>query len=927
MFFIRKVMLVLCLGLPLAGWSQTGIIRGVLLDDKSVPLTDETVLLRGTNNQAVTDKDGKFAIENVAYGTYMLTVQDVAYSGFSKEIKVSEAETDLGEIKLTYTPGAQTNEADIPVVTLDEDEVQSSSAQASVSSVLGAARDAFQSAANFNFSIARFKTRGYESENFPTLMNGIAEEDLTNGRTAYSSWSGLNDVLRSRESTSGLNPANYAFGGVGGSYAIDSRASRQRKQIQATYSLTNRTYNNRLMLTYGSGFNKKGWAFAASISKRWAKEGYIKGTYYDGFAYYLGVSKLIDRHEIDFTILGSQSESARSSTNTQEVYDITGDHYYNSNWGYQNGKIRNANIGRNHQPVFILNHEYKVNNSTSWFTSMSFTTGKRESTALNWFAADPRPTYYRNLPSWQTDSTLATAVYNTLKENPSLLQLNWDNMILGNSENIQTVTNANGIAGETVTGKQALYLIENRIIQTNRFSVSTNMNTIVNDNVTISSGLSYQKQTSRYYKEAEDLLGADFFVDIDKFADQDFQDEQLSQSDLNNPNRIVKEGDRFGYDYEAHITHAEAWSQAVAKYSRIDLFGAIKAAYTSVYRQGNYRNGLFPDDSYGKSKTYVFPDIGIKGGITYKINGRNYVFANAGYMTQAPFFNNMYLSPRSRSTVVANPTSEKISSVEGGYLFTAPKVKGKLKLYYTNFKDGTETRSYYLQGFGTNSYVNYTMSDIEKVHTGTEISVDANLGMGFSAIAVAAIGQYYYSSRPNATITVDNTNTVQSSGNVIYMKNLHVDNTPQNAYSFGINYRSKKFWYVNLNANYFTNMYVDVTPARRTADVIDGLDENSQVREQILSQQRYDNQFTLDLNGGWSMKLNNKIKALKRNSFLLLNVSINNLLDNKDIINYGYEQGRIDKAALLTRGVDVFAPKYSYAFGRTYMLNIILRFN
>lgn len=46
MFFIRKVMLALCLGLPLAGWSQTGIIRGVLLDDKSVPLTDETVLLR-----------------------------------------------------------------------------------------------------------------------------------------------------------------------------------------------------------------------------------------------------------------------------------------------------------------------------------------------------------------------------------------------------------------------------------------------------------------------------------------------------------------------------------------------------------------------------------------------------------------------------------------------------------------------------------------------------------------------------------------------------------------------------------------------------------------------------------------------------------------------------------------------------------------
>lgn len=90
----------------------------------------------------------------------------------------------------------------------------------------------------------------------------------------------------------------------------------------------------------------------------------------------------------------------------------------------------------------------------------------------------------------------------------------------------------------------------------------------------------------------------------------------------------------------------------------------------------------------------------------------------------------MYLSPRSRNTAVADLTSEKITSLEGGYLHIAPKIKGKLKLYYTNFRDGIESRSYYLQGFGTNSYVNYTLSGIEKSSTGTEIAVDANLGMG-----------------------------------------------------------------------------------------------------------------------------------------------------------------------------------------------------
>lgn len=38
-------------------------------------------------------------------------------------------------------------------------------------------------------------------------------------------------------------------------------------------------------------------------------------------------------------------------------------------------------------------------------------------------------------------------------------------------------------------------------------------------------------------------------------------------------------------------------------------------------------------------------------------------------------------------------------------------------------------------------------------------------------MAVASIGQYYYSSRPTATITVDNTNTVQSTGEVGQVKN------------------------------------------------------------------------------------------------------------------------------------------------------------
>lgn len=116
------------------------------------------------------------------------------------------------------------------------------------------------------------------------------------------------------------------------------------------------------------------------------------------------------------------------------------------------------------------------------------------------------------MPSWQTDSAAAAQVYNTLKANPDLLQINWDNMLLANDQNFQTVNNADGVAGSAVSGKQALYLIENRVIQTSRLNFNTTFNTILNDNITTSTGLSFQKQTSRFYKEAEDLLGAEFLL-------------------------------------------------------------------------------------------------------------------------------------------------------------------------------------------------------------------------------------------------------------------------------------------------------------------------------------------------------------------------------------------------------------------------------
>jgi hypothetical protein len=120
---------------------------------------------------------------------------------------------------------------------------------------------------------------------------------------------------------------------------------------------------------------------------------------------------------------------------------------------------------------------------------------------------------------------------------------------------------------------------------------------------------------------------------------------------MNRPNRVLYKGDKFGYDYDINIKKGSAWLQGVFKFRKVDIFIATENSFTNFFRKGNVRPGLFKDNSFGKSTTHSFFNSSIKGGITYKIDGRNYIFANGSYASRAPFFENAYLAPRTRDFV------------------------------------------------------------------------------------------------------------------------------------------------------------------------------------------------------------------------------------------------------------------------------------
>lgn len=898
-------------------------VLGILNDaDTKQGLAGVVVTVKGTAIGTTSDAKGVFQLDNLPQGNITIVFDLADYESTQKDIVVTDFPLiDLGIIKLINNTGIDltTQEEIIPVITVTDAELDDNGGgNDNISGLLTASRDVFMSAAAFVFGPARFRIRGYDSENTLLYLNGVPVNELENGRTSWNQWGGLNDVLRNRSINIGLGATDYSFGGVGGASHIDTRASRQRAQTRISYSSSNRSYRHRVMATHNTGMTEKGWALSLSGSRRWAQEGYIEGTFYDAWAYFLSVDKVINKsHALNLTAFGAPLRRGRSAASTQEIYDLAGSNYYNPNWGYQNGQKRNARSSHSHQPMFILRHDWTLGNNALLTTAASYQFGANGGTALDWFdAPDPRPDYYRNLPSNFTNESqeVADGVANTLSTSEEARQINWAQLYEINYGNLVTIEDANG-TGESVTGYQSQYIIEDRRYDSKEFNFNTNYQNVINDKLTVHAGLSYQIYKGENYKVVEDLLGGEFYIDVDKFALRDsIGNSDARQNDLNNPNRILAEGDTWGYNYDANIHKPEAWLQGLWSSRKVDFFAAVNVSNTSFWRTGNYRHGRFPNNSFGNSERQSFLNYGVKGGLTFKVDGRNYVFANGSYMTRAPYFRNAYVSPRTRDQLVPNLTSETIYSGEAGYLLRSPNLKARASVYYTEHKDRIKLLRFYNdfeRAFG-----NYILSGVNEQRLGTELAIEATVVAGLKVSAVAAIGQYIYTSRPQATIVQDNTDAFEVDGNssfTIYSDNYYIPGMPQAAYTAGLNYRSKKFWFANLNFNYFDNIYMDFSPERRRADAVFGIEDDNLFNE-IIEQEKVDPAFTLDFFAGKSFKFGS--------TFLYLTVGVSNVLNNQNFITGGFEQLRFDTQ---NRDVNRFPNRYYYSYGRNYFVNASIR--
>ncbi len=698
------------------------------------------------------------------------------------------------------------------------------------------------------------------------------------------------------------------------------------------------------MASVGTGEIGKGWYLMACASGRLATtQGpnktnaffeHPEGTSYSAFSYFLSVEKKFnDKHSLDLTVFGAPSQRGGSSPVVQEIYDWTGTNYYNPNWGYQTdgttGKqfIRNARVSTYSQPFFNLTWDWKPSRKTEFTTSAYFFGGRAGQTGLNWGeAADPRPDYYKNLPSYYlTHAHSSTEYENQLlawtTRDPEVTQIDWDNLYNANRDHLFTVQHANGDSALSITGKYSKYILGERRYDKRQMGLSTFFKHEFLPNLIMTGGLAANASRTHYYETVSDLLGGEYYYDINKYAEN--METSECQPNLLNPNHVAEVGDTINYNYYANRNYIRVWDQIDWIVGNFDIYLGLQAEFTQIWRKGIWLNGSFPDNSYGKDRTHDFFDPSVKAGVSYAINGRNYLVANFAYMFQAPQFRDIYVSPRTRNTVVEGDLkSERILAFDLSYLYRSPTFKFRLTGYHYYYKNLIWNRSFYCENVyintatSANSYtsefVNFIMTNINQESIGVEMGAEWNVSPTVTLQAAAAHGVHIYDSNPLFSVYDDNNATAYIQNSVAYLAGYHVSSGPESVASLGIKYNSPKYWWVSLNGNYMANMYLDPNPYNHTAEGLLHYAEGDIRIEEVLRQDPLKPAFTLDFYGGFSKRY--------KGYYFLVNLSVNNMLNNKSTILYGYEQLRFN-----ANNPDMFPDKVSYMYGTNFFVSLTVR--
>lgn len=761
--------------------------------------------------------------------------------------------------------------------------------------------DIFSGVAEWNLSFVAFSRRGEAFDSHRYLFAGIPVR--REHRTV------LENIDVGRRYVAGLGHTERYVGGADGFTEYFAGFAEPLESGSVNVNFADRGYLAGVRATYAASF-ERGWSASIYAAGRTGRDLHVGGVFANAADVGVRVQKHWNyRHCLTFAAIFSPSERGLRRSSVDEVFTLTGDNLYNPSWGYFNGKVRNANVRRTTIPQIVAAFTSQLSPKTELLLSAGASVGRSGYSSLEWFdAMTPVPDNYRYLPSYFSNAEVADAVADAWRNgNERYTQIDWDELY-----------RRNRMQGDG----HSVYAVGDRVERTSDFHFRAAAVTEAGGGLTLGYGLHLAYENTRNWQQMRDLLGGNHIVDIDQYLIDDATYGNKLQNDLRNPNRIIGEGDRFGYDYALAERYAAVFATLSWRSDRSRLEVAAETGKHTVFREGFYEKELFAGDrSFGRSRMTTLAPYSVKAVYGYSFTPRNYLEMRLSAAGEMPDAEDLFLQTRYNNRTIDNPRLRNRYGAELNYTFLHKTIDLKATLFAHLTRNDCEV-SHYFDDLAS-EYSDMVVSGIDMLRYGVEIAANIRISRHWSASAAFTAGRYLYNADPRVMLYADTDNRVLVNDAVAHMGDCVAGNAPQIAATAEVSYMNRG-WGVHLNLNYAGMRYVEAAAVRRTDRVSRQGSLSEEMFRRFVTQERLPDAVTADAMVWRSFRLKRDYNSSSR---IVVSLSARNIAGSKSIVFSGRESMRIHR----TRVADgylysPFATTRLYAYPRTFRLSVTWRF-
>ena len=865
-----------------------GLVKGFVVDKATKePLIGVTVLNPSSGNGMSTSLDGSFSLK-IPSGKQELSISYIGYKTIT--VSVSASNPNIGNIELeteaiglndvTVTSSvAIRRKTPVALSVIDPVLIETKLGTQEFPEILKSTPGIYATKQGGGYGDSRVNVRGFEAPNVAVMINGVPMNDMEWGGVYWSNWGALSDVTRSMQVQRGLGASKVAAPSLGGSINVLTKSTDAIKGGSVSYGIGNDSYQ-KIGFSVSTGLTANNWAITLLGSKT-TSNGYIQGTEYEAFSYFLNIAKKInDAQQLSFTLF-SAPQWHNQRNNSDKLYisvwqKMPGKYKYNASYGFDmNGQRKQSSYNYYNKPQMSLNHFWTIDEKSSLSTVLYLSIGDGGGWGGQGFTSADRTNWYGSTGG-------IPAGYDQ-----------YGNYVGSPFRNVDGTFNFGYIydlnkASDTGS-KMIMSTAINQHVWVGALSTYT---TKIGQYIDLYGGVDLRYYKGTHTNQITDLYGGNFFIDNTSLrpllTDQSWKTKKL----------IV--GDVVYRDYDGLIGSEGVFGQAEYNKDGLSAFVSGSVSNTSDARYDRF----YYDAAQAMSKTVNFLGYTIKGGANYNFNTYHNVFANIGYISRAPFFSGgVFLNAAASNEINKAAVNEKDFSFELGYGFKSKYFSANLNLYRTNWLDKTTT-TYYT---GSQEIINVNLTGVNALHQGVELDFVSKPLKDLEITGMVSLGDWTWQNNAKGYlfnsngipihIASDQPVTASTPDTIrVNLKGVHVGNSAQSTAALGFNYQILKGFRIGLDANYFGRNYSAFT-------ISTTFDPNAITAQPWM----IPDAVTVDFNANYRFKIATFDAVLVGNIYNLLDQEY--ITDSKDGSDHSWKTAQV-----------------FYGFGRTWSLNLKLKF-